>query len=256
MYVGIVILLIGLALLGYTLSRILGGISPEKTRQWYGLALVGVFLSLGGLVLTLRGMRAPTAGIQPPGSATQVVEKPKPPAYIPPPIVQPEPMSLSEDRPPKGIPDMFWRQELATRRALKEDPNGKLYGKEDFNYFNSQIKLMSNGFNQLITETITGTPPPEKANMPKIEFWNNFNFNLGVYATNLKGRAGSKNGPGTAAVKSRLYQIADLMIKMEAVYHNAIRDNKEPDYQYIGELQNRIELLTKEVEEIQKKEGY
>jgi len=253
MYIGIVILLIGLALLGYTLSRILSGVSPETTRQWYGLALVGVFLSLGGLVLTLRGMRAPTAAIQP---ATQVAEKPKPPAYLPPPVVQPEPVATSEYQPPKGIPELFWRQEQVTRKALQENPNGKIYGKEDFNYFDSQIKLMSNGFDQLVSETITGTPPPEKATMPKIEFWNNFNNNLEVYAGNLRAHAASKNGPGTAAVKSRLYQIADLMIKMEAVYHNAIRDNKDPDYQHINELQSRINQLTREIQEIQRKEGY
>ena len=179
MYFGLMILIAGLAISGVTLFKILSGAAEEKIRQWYGLALAGVFLSLMGLVLTLRGMRdLPKASKI--GEVTGQEQK------INPVIAQPgetgtQPTATPELQLPSNATDFMRRQMEVAQKFNQEDPNGQYYAKEDFDFFDGQVNLGMDGFDQLIKETITGSPPPEKAGIPKYELWNNFNFNLDVY---------------------------------------------------------------------------
>lgn len=262
LYIGIIALLIGLGLLAGTLIKILGvSSSGGGTRPWYAAALIGAVLSIAGLVLALQGMRKPNSI-----EFSNLVKDTKPASPLS--VLSRDDDSLSD------TPSVTKEAKIATKELMinaspevqrqldaiekqsKEDPNGPQYSREDFKYFEDQMQLIRNGWDQTIEETITGKPPPEKANLPKTDLWRNFEYNHDIWVGNLRTQAAKKNGPGTAEIKMRMYYVCDTLLKIQAVYHNSIVWNTPIDDQYISDLEATIEKALREVKAMEKKQGY
>ena len=75
MYIGLIVLVIGLALLALTLTKVWRG-AEEDMRRWYGVALIGVLLAVTGLFFSLRGLKKPPEA---PKIAITAPEPAKPP---------------------------------------------------------------------------------------------------------------------------------------------------------------------------------
>jgi len=254
MYIGLIVLVIGLALLGLTLAKVWRG-AEEDMRRWYGVALIGVLLSIAGLFFSLRSLKKPAEA---PKIAITAPEPAKPP-----PIPKLEPAPKPAEKAPAEddssldhLPELARRRKINLRRQLKEDPDGAIYITKDFKYIEKQIKMIMDGYDQVVNETILGNPPPHKKGWAKTEFWNNFSSNHEIWIANLKGRIAQKKGPGTAEVKKRVFLICGALNRMARVYHNSVLWNTDVDYQYISDLQGRIERLQGEIEEIRKERGY
>jgi len=260
MVLGLAVLMGGLVLLGIILAKTFGLSEDADKRLWYGVALLGVVISLTGLVLTLKALRE-TPEIT--AEVTVVKERPVESKntevdledYLttvqPSSPAAPEKIVTSE----KNIPRIAKRRREVLAKQLAEDPDGEVYNQEDYQYFKNQMNFIRKGYDQVIEETITGSPPPHKAEMPKSTLWANFEWNHFLWVNNLKRRATVKNGPGTKEVKKRIYAICKTYTKIEKVYHNGVKFKREIDYQYISDLENQIEKLYNEIEEIGRKNG-
>jgi len=259
MYLGLVMMAIGLVLLGTTLVKIWGTGAEEKVRTWYGIALVGAVVALSGLVLALRGMQQ--TGRQP--EITGIPEK-APLSQIPEipeqfkPKTTPKNTSAKEIHPEKNnenLPRKAREHREWMREQLQEDPDGKPYTEEDFQYIARQLEKIEKDFEQMKEETFYGRRPPEKADIPDRVLWNNFAFNMGVRLRNIRKRAAYKNGPGTAEIKKRVFAMVKFLSKIQRVYHTAIAENKPIDYQYISDLRSKVEMLAEEINELKMKQG-
>ncbi len=259
MYLGLAIMFVGLVLLGTTIVKIWGTGVEEKVRTWYGIALVGVILAMTGLVLTLQGMQK--AGRQPQITGIPdkkpVAEKTEPRERFKPKNT-PKPSPKEKASPAKrdeNLPQKAKKRRNWMRKQLKEDPEGKPYTAEDFRFIDTQMDKIDKGFEQMKQETFYGEKPPDKANIPDRELWNNFSFNMGIRLRNIRKRAAYRHGPGTAEIKKRLFAIVKFMSKIQRVYHTAVAENKPVDYQYISDLRSHVERLTREINELRKKQG-
>ncbi|GEM_PF-2444808 len=251
MHIGLPTLIIGLALLGVTLAKFWRGIEGDA-RRWYGMALLGVLLSLTGLIFTLRGLKEPV-----PKPAIPVVEKIPEPTIEPPTELEPVPKPPTPTSPPptENMTATMKKKRKVREAQLREDPDGESYTEEDFEYFGNQIERIWKGYDLMVEEVIMGTPAPSRAQLPKTTLLNNFAGNLDIWVANLRGRAARKKGPGTAEIKKRIFSICNSLIKMGRVYHNAVVWDKDIDYQYISDLREKVERLYDEIEEIKEKSG-
>ena len=261
MYLGIVLLIVGLGLLGITLAKVFSSDPQSRGRQWYGIALLGAFLSLAGLAVTLYAIKKPLEGEV---DKVAVQEKPLLPEpateiepFEPPPASQPK---KDEENPEindknRNLSPKVRKILERRKKQLEENPNGKPYSKEDYKYFHKQYNKILNGYDQVIHETITGSPPPDKAHISTNKLWKNFSYNHHIWISNLQMKALQKNGPGTAEIKKRILYMCKLFDQMQRHYHNSVMWDEEINDQMIAYKIGEIERVIAEIEEIKKERG-